>query len=78
MHIFVLECKASGTIYDKLYGIVVVAETEQQARTMASKKAWDEGPATWLKKEETKATCLGPYIGRRKKPFVVLMDILNG
>jgi len=37
--------------YDKMFSIVVRAETEQQARVLASRECGDESPLAWLNSE---------------------------
>ena len=39
--------------YDKTFGFVVRAETEEQARILASHKCGDEGKEAWLKEEHS-------------------------
>jgi hypothetical protein len=41
--------------YDKAFGFVIRAASEQDARQMASENAGDEGPDVWL--DHTKTTC---------------------
>ncbi len=41
--------------YDKTFGVVVRAETDDEARAIASKVAGDEGEAAWL--SATFTTC---------------------
>lgn len=44
--------------YDKLFGVIVRARTEKQARKMASKYAGDEGKEVWLDADKTTCTLL--------------------
>lgn len=41
--------------YDKAFGMIVRAETEAQAREIASENCWDEGAKAWL--NTTFSTC---------------------
>jgi hypothetical protein len=42
--------------YDKAFGVIVRADTEEEARDMASECRGDEGKAVWL--DESKTTCV--------------------
>ena len=39
--------------YDAHLSMLVLAENEEQARTLAAEKAWDEGADTWLGKSKS-------------------------
>ena len=41
--------------YDRAFGFVVRAQTEQEARVLASTEAGDEGGSSW--QDEDKTTC---------------------
>jgi hypothetical protein len=60
--------------YDKCHGVVVRAETEQQARTYASTKAMDEGRSVWLSSQHT--TC--EEITQNGEPGVIIVDVHAG
>lgn len=47
--------------FDKAFGFVVRAETEEQARALAAEQAGDEGPAPWLSQGYTSCTELERY-----------------
>lgn len=62
-------------IYDVAVGFVVAAETELDARVLASERSGDEGEEPWL--DATKSTC--EVIGATYKPRgVILRDFVAG
>lgn len=42
--------------YDKTFGFIVRAESEEQARVLAAEQCGDEGPDAWL--DESLSTCI--------------------
>lgn len=46
--------KAWKPWYDRCLGVIVRAETEEQARELAAKNAGDEGMSVWLNNIHTK------------------------
>lgn len=56
--------------YDKSFGFVVVAETEERARIVASDKHGDEGIVPWL--DTTQSSCTELIAGDKEK--VILRD----
>jgi hypothetical protein len=56
--------------YDEAAGFVVLAHDADEARSLASEQAWDEGADTWLNGDRTTCEVLEPTGGAR----VVLRD----
>lgn len=58
--------------YDKIFGFVVVAENEKNARKLASMQCGDEGPGVWLRSEYTSCK-----IVPTDKEEVILRDLAS-
>ncbi len=56
--------------YDEVAGFVVLAHDADEARSLASEQAWNEGPGTWLNEDRVTCEVLEPAGGAR----VVLRD----
>jgi hypothetical protein len=59
--------------YDKSFGFVVVADTEEEARALASDYAGDEGSAVWL--DDTETSC--EVLDDDGEPRVVIRDFAS-
>lgn len=57
--------------YDKCFGVVVRAETEEEARAIASKSHGDEGRKAWL--DASMSTCLS--LESEGLPGVIICDV---
>jgi hypothetical protein len=62
--------RIGDTDWDGAAGFVVLAYSADEARSLASEQAWDEGPAVWLSGDLTTCEVLEPTGGAR----VVLRD----
>ena len=57
--------------YDKAFGFVVAAATEDEARKLASEKPGDEGAGVWLDPKLTSCR----ELGQGEEPRIVLRSI---
>ena len=64
-----------GCIYDTLSGIVVVADSKEEALSIAKSECGDEGEEPWTMERVEE---IGTYLGNKKESHVVLMDFYNG
>ncbi len=60
--------------YDKMFGIVVRAENEQDARIIAAAACGVEKPELW--RDATKTSCV--VVTLKGEPAVILREVLNG
>jgi hypothetical protein len=58
--------------FDKAFGFVVQADTEERARELASKEHGDEGAAAWTQPWNSKCLAIGEAL--EAKECVVLRD----
>lgn len=75
MKIWLIErAETEDVDYDETRGVLVIAESEEQARAMASKERGVEGEAAWL--DPSRTTCKELVPG--DAPRVVLVDFRAG
>ena len=61
--------------YDSFCGHVVVANSEDEVKQLAKKKAADEGEDIWNDAEIKEC---GKYTGNKTKPFILMSDFWAG
>jgi hypothetical protein len=62
------------TTYDQNVGVVLIAETVQEARELASDNAADEGANVWLDRRKSTITEIGTAGSDEQKSRIVLID----
>ena len=60
---------------DEVFGMVVIAFDEKEARQLARENGADEGGDTWLDSKLTSCICIGKSLLKKQ---VVLRDITEG
>jgi 5-keto 4-deoxyuronate isomerase len=68
----------SSVLYDCNNGFVVIAETVQEARELASDSAADEGAGVWLDRRKSTITEIGTAGKDEQKSRIVIRDFHAG
>jgi hypothetical protein len=75
MKIWKLELEVvDGSIYDVAFGFVIMAETKERARILASRTCGDEGKEPWL--DSKLSSCKEVKLGKTER--IILRDYNAG
>lgn len=82
MNIYLLQAKASesplwDSPYDKAWGFIIAADSESNARLLASAQAQDEGADAWLKEDHSTCKAIG-FTYSFSSPRVILCEDIRG